>query len=424
LDGLIPPPLGTPNPYVEWPGGANYNVYRYHVDFANPGNSTFILATSPPRAGFTQLCPGTLFCVPQPTVGARVDGLGQWLMFRNAYRNINNGTLVNNFAVSSGGVAGIRWFELQHVNFGTVVLHQESTYQPDSTWRWAGSAAMDNQGNMALAYSVSSSAVYPGLRYSGRLWTDPVGTLAQGEATLSSGGGGQPANNHRWGDYSDLTVDPADDCTFWYTNQYSDFQEPPPPEFYWSTRIGTFKFPGCMSPAKGTAHFIVTACQGVAFSNALISIDGTLYGSSDQNGIYDAVLAVGFHNYSVSAGIGAATGTFSISNGQTLTIPVCLKPIIAIADFNGDTHPDFVLYNTASRHTDIWYLNNNTLIGSAFGPSLSGSNWQLIGAADFNQDGHPDYLLYNPNTQQTGIWYLNNNTLIGSAFGPSLPDQW
>jgi hypothetical protein len=92
-------------------------------------------------------------------------------------------------------------------------------------------------------------------------------------------------------------------------------------------------------------------------------------------------------------------------------------------DFNNDGHPDFVLFNSSTGQTVIWYLNNDVLIGHAYGPTLW-SGWSLVGVADFNGDGKPDYLLNNPSTRETVIWYLNNNVLIGHAYGPTLWSGW
>ena len=96
---------------------------------------------------------------------------------------------------------------------------------------------------------------------------------------------------------------------------------------------------------------------------------------------------------------------------------------MATADFNGDSHPDYVLYNMNVQQTAIWYLNNNVYIGGAFGPQLP-LGWALVATADFNGDSHPDYVLYNWRTNQTAIWYLNNNTYIDGAFGPNLFTGW
>src|SRR5437899_1437159 len=104
-----------------------------------------------------------------------------------------------------------------------------------------GSAAMDRFGNLVLGFSASSSAIHPQIRYAGRLATDPLNTLAQGEAHLFDGTGSQTRTSNRWGDYSAMSVDPVDDCTFWYTQEYYATTG----TFNWRTRIGNFKFAGC-----------------------------------------------------------------------------------------------------------------------------------------------------------------------------------
>jgi hypothetical protein len=330
LDGLRPPPVGAANPFVEWPSGSPlvYKIYKFHVNFTNPANTTFTLFASPSAAAFTVLCPTTRSCVPQLGTTDRLDAIADRLMFRNAYRNINGGTLVNNYTVSANAVAGIRWFELRNVNTGPVTApFQESTYQPDTTWRWMGSVAQDNQGNLALGFSASSSLINPQIRYAGRLVTDPLNVLS-GEQHLFDGTGSQTDTVNRWGDYSDITVDPVDDCKFYYTTEYYDTTS----SFNWRTRIGSFKFAQCTAPAKGTAHFIVTVCGGGAtLANASVSIDGRPYGATIANGTYDAALAPGNHTYSVSKPtFGTVSGNFSITNGTTTNVPVCLQgtPVI------------------------------------------------------------------------------------------------
>jgi hypothetical protein len=129
--------------------------------------------------------------------------------------------------------------------------------------------------------------------------------------------------NNRWGDYSDITVDPVDDCTFYYTNEY-----------YlktalganWKTRIGYFKFAQCTEPPKGTGHFVITACNGGArLRNASVSIDRRPYGATLADGIYDAVVRPGSHTYAVSnPGFGMQRGSFTVANGQTTLVEACL----------------------------------------------------------------------------------------------------
>ena len=94
-----------------------------------------------------------------------------------------------------------------------------------------------------------------------------------------------------------------------------------------------------------------------------------------------------------------------------------------MADFDGDSHPDYALFNSTTRQTAIWYLSGPTLTGTANGPTVT-TGWALVATADFNGDGKPDYLLYNAATRQTGIWYMNNNVFISGAYGPTLPAGW
>jgi uncharacterized repeat protein (TIGR01451 family) len=246
LDGSTLPPAGAPNPFYMSGTLATSTVYRYHVDFTTPSNSTFTVGGTLTPAPFTALCPTTSACVPEPN-GSFLDGIGDRPMFRLAYRRFADGheALVGNQSVSSGGVAGVRWWEINHATSGTPAFTQESTYQPDTTWRWMGSAAMDRDGDLAVGFSASSSTVFPSLRYAGRLAADPANTLAQGESVLFAGAGSQTGTNNRWGDYSDLTIDPVDDCTFWYTNEYYPSGSS---SFNWRTRIGSFKFPSCNNP--------------------------------------------------------------------------------------------------------------------------------------------------------------------------------
>ncbi len=251
LDGSATPAAGAPATFVEFPAGGSYKVFHFHADFVTPANSTFTLFANPAAAGFTRLCPGTRACVPQLGSASNLDGIGDRLMYRLAYRNFgDHESVVGNYSVSTGGVAGVRWFELRNVTSGPVTLFQESTYQPDTTWRWMGSAAMDKRGNLVVGFSASSSAIFPQLRYAGRLASDPPNTLSQGEALLFAGTGSQTDTFDRWGDYSSMSVDPVDDTTFWYTNEYYASTS----SFNWRTRIGSFRFPGLISAVSRKTH--------------------------------------------------------------------------------------------------------------------------------------------------------------------------
>ena len=110
-------------------------------------------------------------------------------------------------------------------------------------------------------------------------------------------------------------------------------------------------------------------------------------------------------------------------NGEEDIYFVRIPPLPSLADFNTDARPDLLLYNAATQQTAIAYMNNNSVIGAAFGPTLP-AGWAVVGTADFNRDGYPDYLLFNPTSRATVIWYMSNNVRLNSATGPTLPGGW
>src|ERR1043165_6573567 len=244
LDGSTLPPTGSPNFFLNF-GTNSLNLWKFHVDFGTPANSTLTGPTNIAVAAFTAACNGGGSCIPQPGTSQKLDSLADRLMYRLAYRNFGTyQSLVVNHSVSVGGrgknqPVGVRWYELRNPN-GTPSIFQQGTFSPDSTYRWMGSIAMDKLGDIALGYSASSSSLFPSIRYTGRLVTDPVGTM-QTENTIKAGGGSQLRNLNRWGDYSSMAVDPGDDCTFWYTTEYLKTNG----TFNWSTQIASFKFPSC-----------------------------------------------------------------------------------------------------------------------------------------------------------------------------------
>jgi hypothetical protein len=106
-----------------------------------------------------------------------------------------------------------------------------------------GSIAQDKLGDIALGFSASGVNDYPSVRYTGRAASDAPGQMTQAEQVLYTGGGPQTEAEGRWGDYSALTVDPSNDCTFWYTQEYLTTDTVVIGS--WATRIGSFRFPGC-----------------------------------------------------------------------------------------------------------------------------------------------------------------------------------
>jgi hypothetical protein len=251
LDGQAPP-AGTPDYFMEADGDGfgfpqdQLQIWAFHVDWSTPSASTFTQAAVLPTAAFdSDMCAGSRNCIPQQGTTRRLDAISDRLMYRLQYRNFgSHQTMVANHTVDVNGAdrAGIRWYELR--NTGSAwSIYQQGTFSPDATHRWMGSAAMDGAGNIGLGYSASSSAMYPAIRYTGRMAGDPLGTLPQGEGTIINGTGAQTHSASRWGDYSMLAVDPVDDCTFWYINEYVQTTGSSPRR----TRIGSFQLPGCGS---------------------------------------------------------------------------------------------------------------------------------------------------------------------------------
>ena len=244
LDGTIAPTAGTPNYFVNI-ATSKLNLWKFSVNWATPASSSFVGPTAIPVAAYAAACGGGT-CVPQSGTTQLLDSLADRAMYRLAYRKFADGhdALVVNHAVKIGTnknstFSATRWYEIRTPGT-TPTVFQQSSYAPDNTHRWMGSIAMDKQGNIALGYSASSGAVKPSLRYATRLAADPVGTLSN-ETMIVQGGGAQGRSLSRWGDYSHMSVDPVDDCTFWFTSEYLKTDG----TFNWSTRIASFKINGC-----------------------------------------------------------------------------------------------------------------------------------------------------------------------------------
>lgn len=241
LDGTNPPPAGSPN-YLLDLGTNALNLWKFHVDWQTPSNSTLTGPTKIAVSAFSEACNGGV-CIPQPETGtsALLDSLGDRLMHRLVYRNFGgHQSLVAAHSVNppTNAWSAIRWYEIRNPG-GTPAVYQQGTFSPDQKSRWMPSIDIDKSGDIAVGYSVSSNLVNPAIRYAGRLATDALGTL-EAEVNVIIGNGVQTTVN-RWGDYSGMSVDPTDECTFWYTNQYV----PANGSDNWATYITSFKFAAC-----------------------------------------------------------------------------------------------------------------------------------------------------------------------------------
>ena len=178
--------------------------------------------------------------IPQPGTGTQLDALNSMLMFRLPYRNFGSySAMVCNHTVMYGGVTAVRWYELRDEGTGWYI-YQQGTYQPDNNYRWMGSIAMGADGSIALGYSVSSSTIYPSVRYTGRTSDAPLGEMNLAEVEVATGQGSQ-SGIERWGDYSCMSVDPSEDGMFWFTTEYMKGGG-------WGTWISSFNFDDLQPP--------------------------------------------------------------------------------------------------------------------------------------------------------------------------------
>jgi hypothetical protein len=267
VDGKTKPKQDVPIPIVgTQDDGGGYggtfdalNIWELDVHWnanAEP-DATLELAAQLPTAPFDSIfpcAPTSRDCLPQPGIVDPAQFLDilsyrQRPTWRLAWRGFKNyDSMVTSQSVeAAGATAGMRWYEIRRSGGGTYTIHQQGTYAPgDGVHRWMGSIAQDKNGAMALGYSVvNATTVFPGIRYTGRVAGDALGTMPQGEGTVISGTGVQTTTNSRWGDYTSMNVDPVDDCTFWYVNQYYTAAGQASSPAGWQTRIASFKLPGC-----------------------------------------------------------------------------------------------------------------------------------------------------------------------------------
>lgn len=350
VDGPTPPPADAPGLFYTFKdnsfhGGTDrLELFAFDVDWVTPANSTFTLINNIPITSFTYTPCGffNFNCLRQQGTAQRLDAIAEWPMFRFPYRNFGaHQALVGNFTIGGGSGdvgAAIRWFELRNTGGGWS-LYQEGTQDPgDGHDRAVGSIAMDGSGNIALGYTVSSSTMFPAIRYATRLATDPSGTL-QAEAVLINGGGAQTGSN-RWGDYSGMGIDPANDCSFWYTNEYY----PTSGSTTWKTRIGVFTIPEC-----GVTDFTIAAEPA---SQQICIPHDAVY-------VVDVSSTVGYTEtvtLSASGSPSGATAEFSVNNQ-----PVPYTSTLTIGNTGaatpGDYNIDIVGMGPTSTHTITVQLN-------------------------------------------------------------------
>ena len=372
--GLLPanlrgalPPNGTDELFAaESSTVFGFEVFKFHVDYS--GNTSSLSApVNVSQTAYT--FPRNIPLVPTP--GNGLDSLTDRLMMQAQYRNINGVEslwLTHSVYMSKSGPYGMQWAQL-NVTGGTIATApvQQQIYGnvgSDGIHRWMGSLALDDRGDMALGYSAASQTLDPAVRYAGRLAEDPLGTMPRTETTMIAGGGTQVGNCGsatctRWGDYSAMTIDPVDGCTFWYAQEYYAVDG-----LDWHTRIGKFAFPSCTNPSTVTAPSaaagtfdgtttlsatLTSAGLPVVGRTVSFSLNGANQGSASTNGSgvasVSGVSLVGINAGSYANAVGASFAgddTYPPSSG---TAPLTVAKADQAITFTGA--PASAVYNTS-----------------------------------------------------------------------------
>lgn len=335
-DGLLAPPNGAPGTFIRHfddeahdpgnndPDNDRLQIFEMDIDWSNAANSTL---TGPIEIDIAEIdseqCGFTAFeCYPQPGTSTGLDPLREVVMNLPKYRNFGtHETIVGNLVtdVSGNDQGGVRWFELRR-NGGSWSLHQEGTFAPDiadgegaAEHRWMAGSAIDETGNIAIGFNLSNDTnIFPSLTYAGRLVGDQLGVLSTPEVTIVDGTASHTSST-RWGDYSSMSVDPVDGCTFWFTSNYGSSASAPTA----STRFASFKFDSC-----GTPTFLLSADnteQQVCVASGVGALDDIAIDVGSVNGFVNQVdlafnppLPPGFSGAIVPASLlppGAATAS-------------------------------------------------------------------------------------------------------------------
>jgi hypothetical protein len=367
LDSLTPPPAGAAA-FVIAPDPATTNKIdsaRVKVTWgANP--TITLIETQIPASWDSAPCVNNTAaqdhrdCVPQPapaTPADYLDNLDFRFMYRFAYRNFGGTpaqeSLVANITVTGGASkpkhGAIRWYEFRNAGglTTTPTVFQASTYDPDSDYRWMGSIAMDKDHNMALGYSKSSLSTIPGIFINGRLSADAPNTLGA-EATVQAGIGVQTAGaGNRWGDYSAMTLDPVDQCTFYYTNEYL----PNNGAFNWATKVASYRFPSCVSaPAWGTLTGTVRSSpSNRTLSGVIVTLSNGYAGATNANGVYSFLVPPGTYT------------AMAADADRNCTSASPANPTVVI-NSGGTAHQNFTMVGTSNLEEDHTTISGNGVI--------------------------------------------------------------
>ena len=355
------------------------DLYELTVDWTTPANSGIATLPRIPITEFNSWFRNysTFATVPQPGSTSLLDPIREVLLNQLTYRNFGThesiaGTFATNQNAARTGTvvdSGVRWFELRRVGAGNWTLFQEGTFSPGdtSTHHLMGSIAMDKFGNMGMAYNVTKTTTptkFATLGYTGRAVSDAAGVMSLGENEIAVGAAAETSG--RWGDYYQMTVDPVDDCTFWFVGMYR-------PTGSWQTRIQDFKFPACGGVTTYTISGTITTSAGAGINGVNVS-NGSSSTTTSSTGAYTLS--------------GVANGTYTLTpslSGYTFT-PATRSVTVSGANVTAQNFTGAAVVDTTPPSTVA------SLTATAAGSSQINLNWAA--ATDTGGSGLAGYRIY------------------------------
>jgi len=329
LNGTVLPPSGAPAMVMRmrddaWTGSSSdaLEIWNVNINWTTPASSTMTQNIVLPIAAYeSELCGYTSFsCIDQPGSNTNLDPLREVLMNRIHYRNFGTHESIvccHVADVNGSDRAGIRWYEIRRTGGagGTWSIYQQGTYSPDTHNRWMPTIGLSESGNIGLAYNVSSSTVYPSIRYTGRKVCDPINQMTEPETTVLAGT--SPNGSNRYGDYNALGCDPADGETFYFTAMYNTASN-------WSTRVAAFNIDLCaLNPtvAFDNSAYSVNESDATVPSSAcldyvVVNVPITIGATPTQNANINVIVTGGSATQNVDYSL---VNTSFVLNGSNLT---------------------------------------------------------------------------------------------------------
>ncbi len=385
VDGEDYPEAGSPCPIMYINDDQEIEIWNLLADWENTSNSTLTKQSPNITVSSFEETPSANDdggFISQPNTSGKLDGLGRMIMNRLAYRKFSDyETMVVNHSVlaqpEGGGPydrSGVRWYEFRKTD-EIWELYQEGTYAPDDGInRWMGSIAMNANGDIAIGYSVvNGEDIYPSIRYTGRRANDPLGEMTMEEIEVKSGSYGQ--NHYRWGDYSCMNVDPANDTSFWYTTEYNG----------WTTWIAEFDFSPINSATveAGEDGYICTnnQFQTNASGTSVLSVLWT----TDGDGVFSPHNQ--FNTTYIRGNEDIATG------GATLTLTATGYDGVEVSD---QIYLNIVPYINAGEDATI--IDTEAFQTEAVGTETGSIEWTTSGDGNFS-DANIMTAIYSPGSQ-------------------------